>query len=68
MKVIMSEGRPISRWFLAAWVGLVIVVAAGFWIQARTIDQLRETQRIQHVLICHEYPPDVLAQNGVLCP
>jgi hypothetical protein len=39
------EGRGIRWGFVAAWVLLVVVVAAGFFIQARTIDRLKRDEQ-----------------------
>jgi hypothetical protein len=38
------DRRPPNLWFIASWVLLVIVVTAGFLIQARTLNQLRDQQ------------------------
>ena len=31
-------------WFAAAWIFMVLVVTAGFWITIRLVDKLNETQ------------------------
>jgi hypothetical protein len=38
------DTRPPNFWFIASWVLLVLVVVAGFFIQARTINQLKDQQ------------------------
>lgn len=56
--------RGVRPWFLAAWVLLVVVVAAGFYIQARTIESLHDTQARQDALIARfqvERQNDILA-------
>lgn len=39
-----EDNRPPNIWFIAAWVLLVVVVAFGFYVQARTINELHNTQ------------------------
>lgn len=41
----------VNRRFIYAWMFLVFTVAVGFWIQAKTIESLHDTQRIQRRLI-----------------
>jgi hypothetical protein len=38
------DTRPPNWWFLGSWVLLVLVVSAGFFLQAQTINDLEDTQ------------------------
>lgn len=47
----MSERRSYDPWFLAAWVFLVVVVAFGFLLQARTIQRIERDERVVEDLV-----------------
>jgi uncharacterized membrane protein affecting hemolysin expression len=38
--------RRVRRTFIAAWVFLVVVVAFGFYVQARTINRIEQDEQI----------------------
>ena len=46
-----QHSRPFNLEWAAAWVGLVAIVAIGFFIQARTISELHDEQARTTALI-----------------
>jgi hypothetical protein len=48
---VQYDRRPPNVWFIGAWVLLVVIVAFGFYVQARTISRLeRDEQAIQEAI------------------
>lgn len=63
----MDDRLRYSPWFFAAWVLLVVVVAFGFWRQARIIDELEHQRDVIKAVVCEVAPLDILHEHNVNC-
>jgi len=58
--------RSVNGWFVAAWVFLVVVVAFGFYVQARTIGRIARDEQIVDELV-HETEKQQTMNAQQLC-
>lgn len=56
------EREPIRWWFVAAWSLLIVVVAIGFLIQARTINRVEDDENQFEQLVMEQQARDATAK------
>ena len=53
------DRRPPNLWFIGAWLLLVVCIAAGFYVQQHTIDELHDTQDAIREFVMDEADQDL---------